>query len=301
MNTDQPTARFVLVTGATGQQGGAVTQALLARGHRVRALTRNPHSVKAQALAAQGVEVVAGDFADQDSLVRAAQGVDTIFAMTTPFEKGVDAETAQGLQLLDAAKQASVGHFVYSSVGDADKATGIPHFDSKYAVEEAIVASGVPYTILGPVFFMDNFLQPWITPGLAQGQLSLAMPGDRPLQQVSLVTIGTFAAALIERRDLVFGQRFDLAGDELTNHAVATVLSHTLGRPIAYQGFPPAAMRAHSEDMAIMFEWFDTVGYSSDISGLQEAFPEVEWQTFAQWADAAKETLLAALEPAVVS
>ncbi len=89
-------SRFVLVTGATGQQGGAVVQALLANGHRVRGLTRNTTSAAALRLAAQGVEMVAGDFTNPDALVAAARGVDAIYAMTTPFEQGVDAETAQG-------------------------------------------------------------------------------------------------------------------------------------------------------------------------------------------------------------
>ena len=278
------TSRFVLVTGATGQQGGAVVQALLARGHRVRGLTRNTGSASAQRLADQGVEVVAGDFTDQDSLVRAATGVDAIYAMSTPFEKGMDAETAQGLAITDAAKQTGVGHLVYSSVSDADRNTGIPHFDSKYAVEEAIGASGVPFTISAPVFFMDNFLQPWMGLDPAAGTLSMAMPGTRALQQIAVADIGAFATALIERREAVFGQRFNIAGDELTGDETAAVFSKITGRPIRYQGFSPDAMRAHSEDMAIMFEWFDSTGYSADIARLRRDFPEVAWQDLAGWA-----------------
>ena len=278
------TSRFVLVTGATGQQGGAVVQALLARGHRVRGLTRNTESASAQRLAARGVEVVAGDFTDQDSLVRATTGVDTIYAMSTPFEKGMEAETAQGLAITDAAKQTGVGHLVYSSVSDADRATGIPHFDSKYAVEEAIRASGVPFTISAPVFFMDNFLQPWMGLDPAAGTLSMALPGTRALQQIAVADIGAFATALVERREAVFGQRFNIAGDELTGNETATVFSKITGRPIRYQGFSPDAMRAHSEDMAIMFEWFDSTGYSADIARLRRDFPEVAWQDLAGWA-----------------
>ncbi len=179
-----------------------------------------------------------------------------------------------------------MGHFVYSSVGNANQGTGIPHFDSKYAVEEAIVASGVPYTIIAPVFFMDNFLQPWVTDTLREGTLTMAMPGKRELQQVSVANIGAFATALIERRETVFGQRFDLAGDELTNEAAASILSDHLKHSVHYIGFPADAMRAHSEDMALMFEWFDQTGYSADIAALRSNFPEVAWQTFADWATA---------------
>lgn len=283
MTTPNASARIVLVTGATGQQGGSVVQALLARGHRVRGLTRNTTSASAQALAAQGVEVVAGDFTDADSLLRAATGVDTIFAMTTPFEQGVDVETAQGLAITEAARQAGVGHLVYSSVANADLNTGIPHFDSKYAVEEAIVASGVPYTIIAPVYFMDNLMGPWTLPGVLEGKLAQAMPGDRNLQQIAVADIGAFAAAVIERRESVFGKRFDIAGDELTNEEVVALVTKASGLDVSYEGFPPAYLREQSEDLAIMYEWFDTVGYSADIEGLRRDFPEVGWHTFAQW------------------
>ena len=278
------TSKFVLVTGATGQQGGAVVQALLARGHRVRGLTRNTGSASATHLAAQGVEMVAGDFTDHDSLVRAATGVDAIYAMSTPFEQGMEAETAQGLAITEAAKQAGVGHLVYSSVANADQQTGIPHFDSKYAVEQAIRASGVPFTIIAPVFFMDNFLQPWMGLDPAAGTLSMALPGTRALQQIAVADIGAFATALIERGEAVFGQRFDLAGDELTGEQTAAVFSTVLGRPIRYQGFPAEAVKAQNEDMGIMFEWFDATGYSADIAGLRRDFPEVAWHDLASWA-----------------
>ena len=278
--------RFVLVTGATGQQGGAVVKALLANGHKVRGVTRNTDSASAKELAAQGVEMVAGDFTEPDSLTRAATGVDTIFAMTTPFEQGTEAETSQGLQLIEAAKRAGVGHLVYSSVGSANQSTGIPHFDSKGLVEQAIITSEVPYTIIGPVFFMDNFLQSWITSGLQEGTLSMGMPGDRKLQQVAVADIGAFAAAVIERRDSLFGQRFDIAGDELNFNEVAAVLSNRVGREIRYEGFPVEALRVQNEDMGLMFEWFDKTGYSAEIDRLKSQFPEVKWHSFKSWAEA---------------
>jgi uncharacterized protein YbjT (DUF2867 family) len=163
-------SKLVLVTGATGNQGGAVVQALLTQSHQVRALTRNSASPDAQRLSEQGVEIAVGEFSDYDSLVRAVSGVDAVYAMNTPLEQGVEKETAQGIAVTDAAKAAGVGHLVYSSVISADRVTGIPHFDSKYAVEKHIKSSAVPYTIIAPVFFMDNLLQPWLLPNLRQGK-----------------------------------------------------------------------------------------------------------------------------------
>jgi uncharacterized protein YbjT (DUF2867 family) len=276
-------SRVVLVTGATGSQGGSVVQALLKRGHQVRGMTRNATSPAAEQLRQQGVDVVAGDFTDQDSLVRAARGVDTIFTMTTPFEEGVERETAQGMAITDAAKAAGVGHLVYSSVASADRGTGIPHFDSKYEVEKYIESSGIPYTIVAPVYFMENLVQPWTLPTLRQGKLSLAMPAMRPLQQISVADIGAFAVAIIERREAVFGRRFDIAGDELSGDDSVAVLSKVTGKEFAYEGFPPEALRAQSEDLALMFEWFDHTGYVADISRLHRDFPEIQGLDFETW------------------
>src|SRR2546422_3786666 len=151
----------VLVTGATGKQGGHLVRELVARGHSIRALTRKPDSPAAAALAQRGVTIVTGNFEDQKSLERAARGVDTIFAMSTPFESGATTETREGINIVRAASSAGVTHLVYTSVAGADRATGIPHFDSKFEVETEIRRSGVPFTIVAPVFFMENFLADW--------------------------------------------------------------------------------------------------------------------------------------------
>lgn len=293
------TSKLILVTGATGSQGGAVVQALLKQGWRVRGMTRNASSPAAGLLRQQGVEIVVGDFTDQDSLVRAARDVDTIFTMTTPFEEGVEGETAQGIAITEAARATGVGHLVYSSVASADRATGIPHFDSKYAVEKHIVSSGVPYTIIAPVYFMDNVLLPWTLPGLREGKLAAALPATRSLQQIAVEDIGAFAAAIIERRHALFGRRFDIAGDELTGDETAAILSRETGRDILYEGFPPQTLRAQSEDLALMYEWFDHTGYVADIDGLRRKFPEVSWHDFAAWAHRQDWSLLDAPESAL--
>jgi uncharacterized protein YbjT (DUF2867 family) len=277
-------SKHVLVTSATGNQGGACVDALLTRGHQVRALTRNSASPAAKRLRERRVEIAVGDFTDHDSLVRAARGVDAVYAMSTPYEQGAEKEIAQGITITDAAKAAGVAHLVYSSVASANRATGVSHFDGKYKVEKHIQASGVPYTIVAPVFFMENLLQPWTLPGLRQGKLAMALPGSRSLQQIAAADIGAFVAAVVERGDTVLGRRFDIAGDELTGEQAAAILSKVTGREIHYEGFPPAVLRAQSEDMARMFEWFDTTGYAADIESLRRDFPDVKWHTFEEWA-----------------
>jgi len=278
--------RNILVTGATGQQGGAVAHALLSRGHRVKAMTRKPDSEAARQLAAAGAEVVAGDLADAVSVVKAAKGADTMFLMGNSYEAGLEEETRQGILAADAAKAAGIGHLIYSSVADADKKTGIPHFESKYLVEQHVRQLGIPYTISAPVAFMENVVAPWSIGALSQGSHAFAMPPKRVLQLVSLADIGAFVATLAERRERVFGKRFDFAGDELSGEEQARILSEAIGHPIRYQEIPIAAARQQSEDAALMFEWFDRVGYDVDIAALQREFPEVRWHGFADWAHA---------------
>ncbi|MGR9129646.1 NmrA/HSCARG family protein [Rhizobium leguminosarum] len=276
--------RSVLVTGATGQQGGAVVRALIARGHRVKAISRRPESDGAKRLAAAGVEVVAGNLDDGASVAAAAEGVDAMFLMGNSYEAGTDAETRQGIAAADAAKAAGIGHLIYSSVADAHKKTGIPHFDSKYLVEKHIAGLGIPYTISAPVAFMENTVAPWAIDGLRQGVYAAALPPARVLQQVTIDDIGAFVATLAERREQVFGKRFDIAGDELSGAQQAKILSEVLGRPITYRELPIAAIRQQSEDTALMFEWFDRTGYDADIAALRRDVPDVGWHSYADWA-----------------
>jgi uncharacterized protein YbjT (DUF2867 family) len=274
----------VLVTGATGKQGGHLVRELLARGHSVRALTRKPESPAAAELADRGVTIVSGNFDDEGSLERAARGVDTVFAMSTPFEGGAKTETNEGINIVRAAVRVRVKHLVYSSVAGADRATGIPHFDSKFEVEKEIRRSGVPFTIVAPVFFMDNFLAEWMAAGIAQGSIAIAVPATRRVQQIAVEDIAQFTALVIERRESFLGKRIDIASDELTLTTATAAISEASGRPIKYTAVPIAAARQQSEDLARMYEWFDRVGYDADIVGLRELYPEVNWHRFIDWA-----------------
>jgi uncharacterized protein YbjT (DUF2867 family) len=274
----------VLVTGATGKQGGHLVRELLSRGHSVRALTRKPESPGAAALAKRGVTIVPGDFEDQGSLERAARGVDTIFAMSTPYEGGEKTETREGINIIRAASAAGVSHLVYSSVAGADRATGIPHFDSKFEVEKEIRRSGVPFTIVAPVFFMENFLSEPLAAGIAKGAISVALPATRRVQQIAVADIAQFDALVIERRESFLGKRIDIASDELTGATAAAAISEASGRRIEYTALPIEAVRQWNDDLARMFEWFDCVGYDADIVGLRLLYPEVDWHRFSTWA-----------------
>ncbi len=256
----------ILVTGATGQQGGAVARALIAKGQKVRVMTRHPE--KTAALAKAGADVVQGDLTNQ-AVLQLGRGVNGVFAMSTPFEASMDAEVRQGMMMADAAKQAGITHYVYTSVGSAHRHTRIPHFESKWKVEQHIQKIGLPATILRPVWFMDNFTM--FAKPTVEGVITLPLRQARKLAMVALKDIGEFAAAAFMRRKDFVGNAIDLAGDELTIPEVAVLLTKAMGRQISFQEFPlDQAEGALGHDFAVMFRWSNEIGYAIDIPRLKQ-------------------------------
>ena len=158
--------RTVLITGATGKQGGAVARHLAGKGFKIRAMTRNVDSDAARSLAAAGAEIVKGDLDDAASIEAALTGAWGAFAVQNTWEAGVEGEEAQGKRFATVARQVGVQHFVYSSVGSAHRQTGIPHFENKWRIEQTVRGLGFPsWTIIRPVFFMENLASPWFLNG----------------------------------------------------------------------------------------------------------------------------------------
>lgn len=288
----------VAVTGATGAQGGATARALLASGHRVRALTRDPASPAADALRRLGAEVCRADFDDPASLAVAFAGADSLFAVTTPFGTSVDTETRQGIALVDAAVRARLGHIVFTSAAHADRGTGIPHYESKRRTERYLATADVPWTVIAPAAFMDNYAHGWTLEGLREGRFAWPMPADRPLTLISAADIGAFAALVLGRRDEFAGQRVDIASDELTPDRMAEILSAAVGRPVAHQYLPVDVVRKWSTDLAAMFAYFTAHGLDVDVAGLRHDYPEVGWRGFTDWAAAQDWGTLLTAEPA---
>ncbi len=276
--------RKILVTGATGQQGGALARLLLQKKHEVYALIRSTksESPKAQNLRNQGAKLVEADLDKPDSLEQATNGIDSVFLMGTWVEVGTEGEIRRGKMMVDIAKEKKIEHIVYSSVVNADKNTGIPHFESKYKVEQHIKNSGIPYTIIGPTFFMDNLLS-YSLAGLQQGQVALPLSPSRILQQSAVENIAEFSALALERRNSFIGKRIDIASDEITGEQAAKVLSNELGHKIRYEQVPMEQIRQASEDLAVMFEWFERIGTGVDVAALHKQYPEVNWLTFKDW------------------
>lgn len=280
----------VLVTGITGHQGGAVADSLLRHGMRVVGLTRDAR--KADALKARGVELVEGDLTDRAALARALETVDKAFLVTTPFEGGMAAEVTMGMTFIDAAREADVRHLVFGSVVAADRGTGIPHFETKALIEAHLKASRVPYTILRPVFFMENFLAPWVLPGIREGKVSMGVNADRALQMISIRDIGEFALAAFRTPDWYLRQTVEIAGDALTMPDALGMISRKTGRDIRYEVIPPDRLEATvGADMAKMYRWFNTVGYDVDIAQLRSIW-EIPMTTFRDFVDRTSWTAL---------
>ena len=274
----------VVVTGGTGKQGGAVVKSLLERGHEVRAVTRNTDSAKARELANAGVTLARASLEDTAALTKALEGATSLFAMTTPYEGGTQAETRQGISAADAAKAAGV-HLVFTSVGSANRQTGVPHFESKYEVEKHIADISVRATILAPVYFMENLH--YGKEQLAKGIYAAPLPPTRRLAQVAVADIGAVAVRLLEDPARFAGKRFDLAGDELTSNDVIAVLSRVTRRPFTYFQVPLDVFRQRmGEDQAKMAEWFDRVGFTADRAALRREFPDIAFHDFESWAKA---------------
>ena len=265
-------ARSILVSGATGQQGGAVARSLLNRGFAVRALTRSPEKPEARELAGLGAEVVSGDLEDRSSIERRLEGVRGVFSVQNFWEAGYEGEVRQGVLLADAAGEAGVDHYVYSSVGSAHRQTGIAHFDSKWEVEEHVRASGVPYTILRPVYFMQNWEM--MREPILGGTLPQPLDPDKPFQMVAVEDIGEFAAMAFENPDMWIGREVDLAGDELTMPAIADTFSRVIGREVGYYQVPWEQFEQQmGEEFTVMYRWFNEYGYEADIAALKEEHP----------------------------
>ena len=276
--------RNILVTGATGRQGGAVARELLAKGYRVRAMTRKPDGENARALAQLGAEVIRGDFDDDTSLAQAVRGVWGAFAVQNTWEAGVEREEEQGKRFAKVAKDAGVQHFVYSSVGSAHRNTGIPHFENKWRVEETVRSLQLPsYSILRPVFFMENFLLPWFKPAIDQGKLTVGIKPTTVLQMIAVADIGKYGAWAFENWQKLNGRALDIAGDAKTMLETAKIISKAVDREIEFVPTPLEEVRRFSDDFAIMLEWFDAVGYNADIKGMAKE-SGIKPTTLTRWA-----------------
>jgi uncharacterized protein YbjT (DUF2867 family) len=225
--------------------------------------------------------LVTADIGDPETLRAAFSGASRVFAMTTMTSgRGTVGETADGIAIADAAQAASVEHLVYSSVGGAERRTGIPHFESKRRVEEHIEKIGIPATFVRPTFFYENLLGQLPQSDAESIVVRLPVPDGVPLQMVAVDDIGAVAAAAVLDPSRVPAGAVEIAGDELTGSQIAAVFESVTGRPARYEALPVDVV--DDDDQRAMFGWFAKLpAYQADRGLTAELDPDV--QTLQQW------------------
>jgi len=259
----------ILVGGATGRQGSAVVDELLARGFQVRGMTRKPEGKKAQRLAEKGVEVVRGDYADPGSLMAAMDGIERVY-----FYSGFSSsEVEEGSNVIAAAKEAGIKHLVYSSGAAAAPENGVKGA-KKMAVELEIVASGVPYTVFRPVAFMENFDRQQART-IKNGVLDSRDP-DRMLHFIAIKDIGFFVGEAFEHPDQWLGRAVNIAGDAMTVAEMTATFGDVLGQEVAYNQQPlESYLESFPKPLRPLFRWYDEVGYTADVEGFRKEYPNL--------------------------
>lgn len=266
--------KIIAVTGATGQQGGAVARKLLADGWKVRALTRDLNKPAARALAEAGAELVPGDMDSRSELEAAFQGVYGIFSAQNFWlpNVGYEGEIRQGRNVAEATKAAGVQHLVYSSVGAAQRGMGQKHFESKWIVEQYIQSLDIPYTILRPAAFFENFN--WERPAISNGFFNaLGLRPEKKRQLIAVEDVAFFAVLAFANPGEYLGKTIELAGDDLTEQQIADTFAKVIGRPVKLNLPSGGGGRRSEEEMQAMFNFFNGKAYDADIPALRKIHP----------------------------
>jgi uncharacterized protein YbjT (DUF2867 family) len=267
--------KIIMVTGATGQQGGASARHLQASGWNVRALSRDPYKPAARALVDSGVEVVQGDLNDRASLDHALQGVYGVHSVQAYMPQDPTGEIYQGKTLAEAAKDAGVEHFVYSSVAGAGRHVGAPEQDSKGEIEQHIRSLGLPATILRPTYIMDTNNIPALRQGILGGSYMFPAPPETKLQFIAADDIGACVAVALEDPKTFIGKALELAGDELTITQTVEVFSRVIGHPVQFIEMPLEQVRSFDPNLAKVTEWIINEGFHADIPALRAIYPDL--------------------------
>jgi uncharacterized protein YbjT (DUF2867 family) len=267
--------RIVVVTGATGRQGGAVARCLLRDGWRVRALTRRPASTKAQALRTLGADVVRGDMGDRAALLPVFKGAYGVFSVQNPTISGAEGERRQGKTVADAAKQSGVQHLVYASAGPGVPNTGVLQWDLKLDVEAHLRGAGLPLTVLRPMALMELMTDPAFYPAASTWH---AMPrlagGHTPIPWIGAADVGAAAALAFASPERFVGQELRLASDVRSLDDCAATYRAVVGK--APPRFPMPVWlleRFAGTDVTRMWRWLRTNAPEVDPAATRTLLP----------------------------
>lgn len=265
--------KLIAVTGVTGKQGGAVAQRLLANGWQVRGLTRDLDKVAARDLVAAGIEIVAADMDQRPQLDAAFKDAYGVFSVQNYWlpDVGFDGEVRQGKNVADAVTAAGTKHLVYTSVAAAQRGMGQRHFESKWIIEQYIQSLKIPYTILRPVAFMQNY--DWSRAQILSGVLpGRGIRPEKATQLIAVEDIAVFAAMAFKDPKSFLGRTIELAGDQLTDEQVAQTFARVIGRPVTLAA-PVRRFGASDSEAEASFNFFNGESYTVDIPALRKLHP----------------------------
>ncbi len=272
--------KIIAVAGATGSQGGGLVRAILedkSGEYSVRALTRDPNSEKARALAKAGAEVVGANVDDVESLKRAFEGCHGAFCVTFFWDHfSPERETAQATNMAKAAAATGIRHAIWSTLEDTRKWCPlddkrmptlmgnykVPHLDSKGEADQVFTDLGVPTTFLLTSFYWDNFISFGMGPKRGpDGKLTLSLPmGNAKLGGIVAEDIGRCTFGILRRGDEFIGKRLGVVGEFLSGEEIAARFTEALGEPVSYQAVPFEVYRGlgfpGAEDLGNMFQFF---------------------------------------------
>jgi len=266
--------KTLLVIGGTGKQGRCTTHHLMTNKQwKLRILTRKPEGALAKEFSSKGAEICKGDLKQKDTVESAMKGCHSVFMCLEPWELGgVEEETRIGKEIIDMALRHKIEHMVYSSVASSQDKTGIPHFESKWKIEQHLTNSGLAYTIIKPVFFMENMMG--YKESIDKGMLQMPLKPSTRLQMVACSDIGYFSMCALNNRKEWEGKCFEIAGDEMTATEYAKELN------CRFEEVPMD--KVQSAEFRTMFQWFNDKGYHVDIAGLRKVYPNLH--SFKKWA-----------------
>jgi uncharacterized protein YbjT (DUF2867 family) len=268
----------VVVTGATGRQGGAVVRHLLSDGWRVRAVTRSPGSERARALMGRGVEVVAADMADLDAVRRACTGAYGVYSVQNPMVAGAEGEAVQGRNVVTAAADVGVTHLVHGSGGPGTPGTGVAAWDVKLEVAAYARSRGLPLTVLRPMAFMELLTDKDLYPPVTAWHLMPRLVGeDRPLPWLSAEDLGAIAARVFGDPATYVGTDVGLAADVRSVAQCREVWREVTGRSPRRIPMPLWLFeRFVSPDLTRMWRWLASHDVEADVTQTRSIHPQAE-------------------------
>lgn len=268
--------KTIFVTGGTGNQGGAVARNLIEQDFTVKVLCRNIHSSKAQNLKSLGVELVEGDLDKPETYREHLKGVDGVFSVQT-FVNGVEKEISQGKRLAKLSKEFNVKHFVYSSVLGADLHTGVPHFDSKFTIENYIREIELPFTIIRPASLYENFLIPQVKKGILKGKFEQPLNADTVQQYIAADDIGKAVSIIFSNSPQYLNKTIPLANAQMSTQETAAIFAEALNKKMVYKKLPAIIVRLFlGKNLYKMFTWLNdkNVCNPGDVEATNKELPE---------------------------